>query len=204
MMIEVYLAPTANCKRVSVMLECCELQYAVKAVDRDRKEHKTSSFLKMNPAGAVPVLVDSRDASGERVVLSQSGAILLYLAETSGRFMPSAGPARRRAQQAFMQVMTDVNPAASAYLLMNRLGQANQQTLDFFHGRLLTFLGHSDRMLADSPFLAGDMSIADIALFPVCDARRDVIDAADGLERLKAWMETMKDNAAVSRGMAAI
>lgn len=203
-MIEVYLSPTANCRRVSLMLECCGLDYVVKAIDRDRKEHKTPDFLRLNPAGAVPVLVNANDPSGNPIVLAQSGAILLYLAELSGRFLPAEGPGRWNVLQAFTQVMTDVNPTASVRFVLNKSVDANAETRDFIRRRLVNFLAHCDQMLTGSRYLAGEMSIADIALYPVYKAHQTVADEEEGLVHLKAWAKAMGDDPVVAKGMAVI
>lgn len=187
-----------------MMLECCDLDYVVKSIDRDRKEHKTPGFLQLNPAGAVPVLVNTDDVSGKPAVLAQSGAILLYLAELSGRFLPARGAGRWAVLQAFMQVMTDVNPTASIRFVLNKSVDANAETKAFVHRRLVNFLADCDRMLAENRYLAGEMSIADIALYPVYKVHEAVALETEGLVHLKRWAQTMGDDPVVARGMAVI
>lgn len=203
-MIEAFLSPTANCRRVSLMLECCGVDYTVRVMDRDRKEHKTSDFLRLNPAGAVPVIVNADDVSGSPVVLAQSGAIMLYLAEMSGRFLPASGAQRWSVLQAFMQVMTDVNPTASVRFILNKSVQANAETTELIHRRLVNFLSYCDQMLARNRYLAGDMSIADIALYPVYKSHETVADETEGLVHLKKWAQAMGNDPVVAKGMAAI
>jgi len=180
------------------------MEYVVKAVDRDRKEHKTPDFLRLNPAGAVPVIVNADDVSGSPVVLAQSGAILLYLAELSGRFLPADGAQRWSVLQAFMQVMTDVNPTASVRFILNKSVQANAETTELIHRRLVNFLTYCDQMLARNRYLAGDMSIADIALYPVYKTHEAVADGETGLSNLKAWAQAMGNDPVVAKGMAVI
>lgn len=86
-MIELYLAGTANGLRAAVALEECGLQYRPHAVDLAKNEQRNPEFLKINPAGLIPALVDPEGPGGKPLTLSQSGAIVLYAAEKSGRFL---------------------------------------------------------------------------------------------------------------------
>lgn len=179
------------------------MPYRVRAIDRQRGEQRQHDFVKLNPAASVPVLVDPDGPDGENVVLAQSGAILVYLAEKAGRFLPAGGAERCMVQQWFLQVLTDVNPAASAYLLMHKAVDANEQTRSYFRQRLTKFLADCSAQLEKTPFLAGEISIADIALYPICVSRNDIVKEAPGLEALRRWMRDMEALPAVARGMAA-
>ena len=107
-MLELYTYGTSNGQRASVMLEECGQQYKAIKVDLERGEQKTPNFLRINPAGQIPVLVDLSRAGGKPIVICQSGAIILHLAERTGRLLPRDPTRRQLAYQWFMQSMTDV------------------------------------------------------------------------------------------------
>jgi GST-like protein len=202
-LLKVYTSPTANCQRVTLMLALCGLPYEVHKVDRSKGEQRQPEFLGLNPAAMVPVLVDEDGPDG-RIVLAQSGAILHYLATKTGKFLPKGENARAVAMQWLMQVLSDVNPAGSAVFLASRAFDANEATKEFFRARFLRYLGDCDRALGSSSFLAGDEpTIADIALLPVLDARRDILDAAPPFENLKRWEKDMKAMSGAAEGIAA-
>lgn len=202
-MLKAYTSPTANGQRVTLMLALCGLPYELHRIDRSKGEHQQPAFLELNPAAMLPVLVDDDGPEG-RIVLSQSGAILHYLAEKTGKYLPAGNRARAVAMQWLMQVLTDVNPAASAYFLAGRSFEANEAAKEFFRTRVLRFLGDCDRALGSSPFLAGDEpTIADIALLPLLDARRDILESAPLLKNLQRWEKNMKDMPGAIEGIAA-
>lgn len=95
-MIELYSFGTGNGRRASIALEECGLPYVAHKVDIARGEHKAPAFLAINPVGRIPVIVDPDGPSGSTITINDSGAILLYCAEKSGRFIPS-DPVRRMA-----------------------------------------------------------------------------------------------------------
>jgi GST-like protein len=100
-MIDLYLAPTANGLRASVALEEAGLAYRAHKVDLAKGEQRAPEFLKLNPAGAIPVIVDSDGPGGKPLTLSQSGAIILYVADKCGKFLPKDAARRAIALQWF-------------------------------------------------------------------------------------------------------
>jgi GST-like protein len=178
MMIDFYTAPTANCQRVAIALAVLGLPHRVIPVDRAAGEQRRPDFLAINPAGAVPVIVDRDPALPASLALAQSGAILLYLAEKTGRLLPPSGAARAQALHWLMQVLTDVNPAASLlFMARHRLiPEAGEGVVPFLDARLGRFLGQCEAALAEGDHLAGELSVADLALYPVVVARW--VDAA--------------------------
>src|SRR5690349_4379298 len=109
-MIDLYAAGTSNGMRARIALEECGLPYTLHKIDLTKGEHKTPSFLAMNPNGQIPVIVDKDGPGGKPLTLSQSTAILLYAAEKSGKFMPKDPAVRAAALQALMNASTDVTP----------------------------------------------------------------------------------------------
>ena len=112
-MIDLYLAGTANGLRASVALEEAGLPYRAHKVDLAKGEQRSPEFLKLNPAGLIPVIVDHDGPHGKPLTLSQSGAILLYAAEKSGRLLPKDIARRTVALQWLMQAASDIAGASN-------------------------------------------------------------------------------------------
>src|SRR5690242_21831312 len=120
-MIDLYLAGTANGLRASVALEECGLPYRAHAVDLAKGEQRSPEFMKLNPAGLIPVIVDSDGPGGRPLTLSQSGAIVLYAAEKSAKFLPRDPAQRALVMQCFMQAASDISGSSNAvFMLDNR------------------------------------------------------------------------------------
>lgn len=197
-MIELYTSPTPNGHKVSIMLEETGLEYSVHAIDLAKQEQKEPEFLAMNPNGRIPVIVD-HDA--DDFVVFESGAILVYLADKTGKLLPEEAKARSLVMQWLMFQMGGVGPM---------MGQANvwyryfpEEIPAAIHRyqhegqRLLTVL---DTQLADRDYLCDEYSIADIANW--CWARTHEWSGIDieGLVNLKAWLERVAERPAVQKG----
>ncbi len=167
-MIEVYASPTANCQRVTITLAVLGVAHRVVMVDRAAGEQRSAAFLAINPAAAVPAMIDRDPALAAPVVLAQSGAILVYLAEKTGRLLPREGAARAATFQWLMQALTDANAAASMVFMARHgiIPGAGAEVQGFLDARLARFLGDADHALVARDWLAGEMSIADLALYP--------------------------------------
>jgi len=203
-MIDLYLAGTGNGLRASVALEEAGLPYRAHKVDLAKGEQRSVDFLKMNPAGLIPVIVDSEGPGGKPLTLSQSGAIVLYVAEKSGRLLPRDGTARACALQWLMQAGTDVGAASGTiFQLEMRAPEKSAANLTYFQSRLLSAFAVVDQHLAGREFLADEFSVADIMLYPNFAARKALIDGAGGLANLQRWAATVSARPAVLRGMKA-
>jgi GST-like protein len=202
-MLELYTYGTSNGQRASVMLEECGLPYKAIKIDLERGDHKAPNYLRINPAGQIPALVDQSRAGGRPVIVCQSGAIILYLAERTGKLLPR-DPARRLvAYQWFMQAMTDVAPASSMlFVVGSMMPEATLNSRKLFEQRLLGHLRNCDRRLSEAAFLADELSIADVALYPTVSFRREVVQQAGDLPYLMRWLNGMDARPAVRRGMA--
>ena len=203
-MIEFYTAPTSNSQRVGIMLEECALPYRAHVLDLARGDQREAAFLQVNPAGQTPAILDPEGPDGQPFALSQSAAILLYLAEKTGRFLPVDPYRRASAYQWLMQAMTDVAGASSAIFLQARMmPERSDANARFFEERLVRFLRLVDAGLADREYLADELSIADFALYPICAARRAVIEGAGDLPHLSRWFAGLGQRPAVTRAMQA-
>lgn len=201
-MIDLYLAPTANGLRASVALDECALAYRPHKIDLMKGEQRTPEFLKLNPAGQIPVLVDQDGPGGKPLTLAQSAAIILYCAEKCGKFLPKDGARRALALQWMMQGATDVAPSSGAiFQLENVAPEKNEAITNHFKKRLLGFFSSCDAQLAANDYLAGEISVADLMLYPNYAARKALIDAAGGYANLHRWAAAMAARPGVQKGM---
>lgn len=201
-MIDVYLAPTANGLRASVVLEECGLAYKTHKIDLAKGEQRTPEFLKLNPAAQIPVIVDPEGPGGKPLTLVQSGAIMLYCAEKSGRYLPTDPAKRALVLQWFMQAATDVAPTSGAiFQLEVAAPEKNEAITNHFRKRLLNFFTLCDKRLSEHEFLAGELSLADLHLYPNYAARKALIDSAGGFANLHRWGAALAARPAVAKGM---
>jgi GST-like protein len=201
-MIDLYTSGTGNGFRAAIVLAESGLPHRIHKIDLTKGEQKTPEFLKRNPAGAIPVMVDSDGPGGKEVTVSQSGAIALYLAEKSGKFLPKDAARRAVVWQWFMQATTDVGPASGMIFISgSALPDKSPANTAFFENRLLGFLRLCDQQLAGREFLAGEVSIADLALYPVVAARKALIEKAGNMPNLSRWTAMIAARPGVQRGM---
>ena len=202
--IDLYAANTSNSQRVAIMLEECAIAYTVHAVDLGRGEQRSDAFLALNPAGAVPVIVDP-DAPGGSLTLAQSGAILLYLAMKTGRWFPKDPARRAHAFEWLMFATTDISSLSTTLFLTNVvLPDKSSANAGFFEERLSRYFTVANARLESREFLADELSIADFALYPVVRARHALVERAGSLLHLVRWTEALAARPGVARAMAAL
>lgn len=198
-MIEMFVGSTGNGRRPLLMLEECGIPYKLTKVDLMKGEQKKPEFVAMNPAAAIPVMKDGD------LVIAQGAAMLLHLAETSGKFLPKDKAGRAKTMQWLMFAVTDCAPGSSAIFYAGQAPEKSPSTIAFFEERLLKLLAVADAQLAKSPWLAGnEITIADFALYPVVQGRAALIEKAPGLAALKAWAAKMATRPAIAKAMAAV
>ena len=201
-MIDLYSAGTANGFRASVALEEAGLPYHLHKVDLAKGEHRRAEFLKRNPAGLIPVIVDQDGPGAKPLTLSQSGAIILYIAEKTGKFLPKDPAQRAVAMQWFMQGASDVAATSGAiFRLENSVPEKIPSSVDYFKQRLLGFFAVCDAHLAGRDYLAGELSVADLMLYPNFALRKALVDQAGGFANLQRWGSTMAARPATRKGM---
>lgn len=201
-MIELYSAATMNGRRAAIALAECGLAHRVHLLNLQKGDQHGIDFLKLNPSGTIPVLVDDCGGESAPVTVTQSGAIVLYCAEKSGRLIPSDPQRRRQAFEWFAQALTDVGPASSVIFQMSIAPEQSSANVSFFEQRFLRHCSNVDRQLDGREFIADEFSIADVALYPIIVVREAVIDAAAGLANLKAWTSRMATRRHTSTAMA--
>ncbi|MGH8631659.1 MAG: glutathione S-transferase family protein [Burkholderiales bacterium] len=201
-MIDLYFAGTANGQRASVALEETGLAYRLRRVDLAKGEQRSPEFLRLNPAGLIPVIVDSDGPGGKPLTLTQSGAIVLYCAERSGKFLPKDAARRALAMQWFMHAASDVSgTSGTIFRLENAAPEKSAANVEYFRKRLLAFFAVCDRALEGRDFLAGELSVADLLLYPNFAARKALLDQAGSLGNLQRWGAAMAARPGVARGM---
>lgn len=203
-MIDLYAANSSNSQRAAIMLEECALPYLVHRVDLAAGEQRDEAFLALNPAGAVPVIVDPAGPSGP-LTLTQSGAILLYLAMKTGRFFPKDPALRALAFQWFMFATTDFSSMSTMIYLNNAVvPERSPANVAFYEDRLARYFAVANAQLDRHRYLADELSIADFALYPVVRVRYGLVERAGNLAHLVRWADELAARPGVARGMAAI
>ena len=203
-MIDFYTAATSNGQRVAIALEEMGLPYSVHKLNLPNGDQKRPEYLAINPAGMIPAIVDHGAPGGKALSLSQSGAIIMYLAEKSGKLLPADAARRAVARQWVMQACSDCAGASSAiFLTSNMAPEKSPSNVEFFEGRLLRFFRDADVRLKGRDFLAEEFTIADLALYPIYAARKGVADRAGDLPNLTRWGALMAARPGVIKGLAA-
>ncbi|MFS2202032.1 glutathione S-transferase family protein [Pseudomonas sp. Pseusp3] len=198
-MIDLYTAATPNGHKVSIVLEELGLPYTVHALSFDKKEQKSADFLKINPNGRIPAIVDR--ANGDFAVF-ESGAILIYLAEQTGKLMPSDPKGRSLVLQWLMFQMGGIGPMqGQANVFFRYFPERLQGAIDRYQHETRRLYEVLDTRLQSVEFLAGEYSIADIATFPWVRGYEWSGVSVEGLTALQRWMATMEARPAVQRGL---
>ena len=198
-MIDLYTAATPNGHKVSILLEELGLPYEVHALSFDKKEQKAPAFLKINPNGRIPAIVD-RD-NGDFPVF-ESGAILVYLAERSGQLLPTDPKGRSIVMQWLMFQMGGVGPMqGQANVFFRYFPEKLQGAIDRYQHETRRLYEVLDTRLQQVDYLAGDYSIADIATFPWVRGHEWSGVSVQGLPALQRWMAALEARPAVQRGL---
>jgi len=198
-MIELHTAATPNGHKVSIALEELGLPYTVHAVDLAALEQKTPEFLRLNPNGRIPVIVD-REA-GDFVVF-ESGAILVYLAEKTGRLMPASPKGRSLVMQWLMFQMGGIGPMMGQANVFHRyLPEKIPLAIERYQNEVRRLFGVLDGRLAGREYLAGDYSIADIANWAWVRTHNWSGVSLEGLPNLERWVTQLAARPACQRGI---
>jgi GSH-dependent disulfide-bond oxidoreductase len=201
-MIELYYGPTANGQRAAVILEESGLPFRRHPVDLAKGEHLAPEFLALNPVGMTPAIVDGEGPGGKRIVIAQSVAIMLYVAEKAGRFIPGDAYRRAQMQSWLMFVASDIAMTSGTLFQLTLVGpEPSPAHIEHFEMRLGRFFAACDRQLQGREYLVDELSIADFALYPNVAARKAVIDRYGPMPNLVAWSARMGARPGVARGM---
>lgn len=205
-MIDFYTWTTPNGRKIAIMLEETGLAYDVHPVNIGKQEQFAPAFLKISPNNKIPAIVD-RDGDGGPISVFESGAILIYLAEKTGKFLAPGGAQRIAAIEWLMFQMASIGPM---------FGQLSHFTIhapekvpyaiERYTNELLRLIGVLEKRLGEAAYMAGDYSIADMATYPWVKpvfeglARQRPDDFADR-NNVRRWLEAVGARPAVQRGM---
>ena len=200
-MIDLYTWPTPNGQKVSIMLEEIELPYNVIPINIGKGDQFQPEFLRISPNNKMPAIVDQDGPDGKPYPMFESGAILMYLAEKTGRFMPQDTGGRYDVVQWLMFQMGGIGPMlGQAHHFRNYAPDKIQYAIDRYTKEAGRLYGVLNRRLADREFLAGELSIADFASYPwICLYERQGQDI-DKLPNLKRWIDTLKERPKLRQG----
>ena len=208
--IQLYSLNTPNGVKASIMLEETGLPYEAHLIDFAANDQKSDAFVSLNPNGKIPAIIDPAGPGGEAIGIFESGAILLYLAEKTGRLLPRDAAARWKAISWVMFQMGGVGPMFGQLGFFHKFAGKDwedKRPRDRYADESRRLLGVMDRALDGREWFVGDYSIADIAMLGWVRALRDFYMAGDlvgfaNFGNVSAWLERGLARPAVQRGLA--
>jgi GST-like protein len=199
-MIDFYFYPTPNTWKVSIMLEECGLPYRVLPIDITRDEQFTPEFLAVSPNNRVPAIVD-HDTGGAPQSVFESGAILIYLAEKTGRLFPASGPRRVATLEWLMWQVAHLGPmAGQAHHFRRYRAEGNEYAIERYTNEAARLYRVLERRLDGHEWLADEYSIADIACWGWVWFHRLHGQDLDDFPSVRRWFFAMSERPAVQRG----
>ena len=205
-MIDLYTWPTPNGHKVHIMLEELDLPYKVIPINIGKGDQFEPDFLKISPNNKMPAMVDPDGPDGAPIVIFESAAILLYLAEKAGRLMPQDMRGRYAVMQWLMFQMGSVGPMLGQAHHFRGYAQDNlQYAIDRYTNEAGRIYNVIDKRLRESTWIASDdFTIADIAIFPWLRSYERQGQDLNEFPALKKWFETIEARPAVVRGVAVL
>ncbi len=203
-MIQLYTWGTPNGRKISIMLEECGLAYEVHPVDIGAGEQFDPDFLRISPNNKIPAIVDTDGPDGAPIPLFESGAILIYLAEKTGRFLPAAPRPRYATLQWLMFQMGSIGPMFGQCHHFRRFAPEKvPYAIERYEKETARLYGVLDKRLSEAPYIAGEAyTIADIATFPWCARHEWQGIRLEDFPHVKRWYDAIAARPAVVRGMA--
>lgn len=203
--IELYYWPTPNGRKITVFLEEAGLPYDIRPVDIGNGDQFKPEFLRISPNNKMPAIVDPAGPDGRPLAIFESGAILLYLAEKTGRFLPAPVRERYEVIEWLMFQMASIGPMlGQAHHFRDYAPEKIPYAIDRYTREAARLYGVLDRRLSRSEYVAGEYSIADMAIYPwIVSHPRQGQNLAD-FPALRDWYERVAARPAVQRGMAVL
>jgi len=204
-MIDLYYAPTPNGWKITIMLEEAQMDYKVIPVNLGDGDQFKPEFLKISPNNRMPAIVDSDGPGGEKISIFESGAILMYLGEKSGKFFPQSDKDRIKVLEWLFWQIGGLGPMAGQ--VSHFVNYAPNFPGDHsysekrYRNEYDRLLGVMDSVLEEREFLAGDYSIADMASFPWVTAYKRYEVDLDSFKNVRRWFDIIKSKPAVRKGM---
>jgi len=201
-MIDLYTWGTSNGRKASIMVEECGLPYRVHPINIGQGDQFKPEFVAINPNAKIPAIVDSDGPEGKPFTLFESGAILIYLASKTGKFLPQSVTGKYIALQWLMFQMGAIGPIfGQVHHFMRAAKEKVPYAIERFGKENRRLYGVLDKRLGEAPFLAEEYSIADIATFPwVLRHEWQQVDLAE-YPNVKRWFDTIHARPAVKRGI---
>ena len=202
-MIDFYSWDTPNGQKIRIMLEECDLDYRVHPVNLSLGEQFSTEFLAISPNGKIPAIIDSNGPDGEPISVFESGAVLLYLTEKTGRLMPTDERDRWQVLEWLMFQMGGIGP------MLGQLGhflyftpEPAPYAVERFSNEAQRLATVIDRRLEGRDYLVGEYSIADVACFPWLARHERLGIDLDELSNLNRWLDAIAARPTVERGLA--
>ena len=202
-MIDLYYWPTPNGHKVTIYLEETGLEYRIVPVNISKGEQFAPDFLKISPNNRMPAIVDTDGPGGKPIAIFESGAILLYLGEKTGKLLPAETRAKYDVIQWLMFQMAGVGPMfGQRGHFLRAAPEKIPYAIERYTNESRRLLNIIDKQLKDRPYLAGEYSIADIATFPWVVGTRREPEQLESRPNFKRWLDALSERPAVKRGLA--
>ncbi|MEH2094352.1 MULTISPECIES: glutathione binding-like protein [unclassified Nostoc] len=197
-MIDLYTFTTPNGRKASVMLEEVELPYNVHKIDITTQQQFTPEYIAINPNSKIPAIVDQETG----IKVFESGAILIYLAEKTGKLLPTEQKSRFQVLEWLMFQMAGVGPMFGQLNHFKRFAPEKlPYAIERYEKETLRIYGVLDKQLQDNEFICGDYSIADVATYPWVAIYEFQGLTLDNYPNVKRWVDMVQQRPAVQRGM---
>ena len=204
-MIDLYYAPTPNGWKITIMLEEAQMDYKVIPVNLGAGDQFKPEFLKISPNNRMPAIVDNDGPGGKEISVFESGAILMYLGEKSGKFFPQSDKERIKVLEWLFWQIGGLGPMAGQVSHFVNYAPNFPGDHSYSEKRYKNeydrLLGVMDMVLEEREFLAGDYSIADMASFPWVTAYKRYEVDLDSFKNVRRWFDAIKSRPAVRKGM---
>lgn len=204
-MIDLYYAPTPNGWKITIMLEECSLPYRIIPVNLGKGDQFKPEFLAISPNNRMPVIVDDDGPKGEKISVFESGAILLYLGEKTGKFLPSLQIDRIKVLEWLFWQVGGLGPMAGQVSHFVNYAPNFPGDHSYSEKRYKNeydrLLGVMNNILTEREYLAGGYSVADMASFPWVTAYKRYEVDLNKFKEVRRWFDTMKNRPAVRKGM---
>lgn len=206
-MIDFYTFTTPNGQKPAILLEELQIPYTIHPIHIGRNEQFSPEFVAINPNSKIPAIIDRDTDLDTDITIFESGAILIYLAEKAGKFLPTSGSNRYQVLEWLMFQMASVGPMFGQFgHFRNFAPEKIPYGIERYQKEALRLLKVLDGQLGDRPYIAGDYSIADMATYPwIAAAATPYLGLTfDDFPNVQRWMETLQGRDAVKTGMAVL
>jgi GSH-dependent disulfide-bond oxidoreductase len=202
-MIDLYFWPTPNCYKVSILLEELNLPYNVVPIHIGKGEQYEPSYVDINPNGKVPAMIDHDGPEGKPITIFESGAIMIYLADKAGQFLPEETIPRMAVMQWLMFQMGGIGPIlGQAHHFRKYAKEEIPYAVERYTREANRIYHVLDKRLGEADYLAGDYSISDMAVYPWLRPYRWQGQELTDFENLQRWYSVVRARPAVQRGLA--